>query len=411
MTATGIPPAAAPAPTHGADVLALRDFAAGCAQATTELESCRTTLTRALDTLAWHGPDATGVRADWHQQHVPAMAQVITAIEAAGAHVLREALDQEHASSDSPGAIAPGGAPAAGTEAGAGTGRDRAEAKESRWARLRSTLLGAWLGFRAGGAVGAALGALGGPRALEAITGVADSRASRTFITEVPSTQPAGPPQDVADMMSRLGEAYQVPGGVIVETVTAPDGTRTAFVYAAGTQTWSLNPGSSTNDGSAAVASVMGRDNANRVAMLQALDAHGVDSGTPVVLVGHSQSAKTQLDMAADPYVLARYNIHSVVGAGAGGGQFDVPEDINVISLRNRLDPVTRLGGAPDNAITVRGTWIRGLHSVDSYTDLARDHGSAELEAWVQDLGLGTSDAVHRSTYSGQVAPAGPGGQ
>lgn len=149
----------------------------------------------------------------------------------------------------------------------------------------------------------------------------------------------------------------------------------------------------------------------SRTTLTQALDAHGVDSDTPVVLVGHSQSAKTQLDMAADPYVLARYNIHSVVGAGAGGGQFDVSEHVNVISLRNRLDPVPRFGGAPDNAINVRGTWIRGFHSVDSYTDLARDHGSPELDAWVQDLGLGAHDDVHRRTFSGQVAPTGVGGQ
>jgi len=394
--------------SHGADIQALRDFAAGCTHAGATLQSTREHLTAALDGLSWHGPDATRTRTDWHQQHAPALIQVVSAMEAAAAHVNREADEQERVSSDVPGAAV--ASPVPRGEVGATVDRDRAERRESRWARVRSALIGWGLGL-AGGPIGAALGSIGGPRALDAITGAADARAARTYITEVPSTQPTSPPQDVAEMMERVQEAYQVPGGVIVESVTSADGTRTAFVYAAGTQDWSLSPGTSTNDGSAAVASALGRDNANRVAMLQALQAHGVDSQTPVVLVGHSQSAKTQLDMAADPYVLARYNIHSVVGAGAGGGQFEVPEHINVVSLRNRLDPVTYAGGAPDNAINIRGTWLGGVHSLEKYTDFARDHDNAELDAWWQQLGLGSGDDVHRSTYSGQVAHPGPDGR
>lgn len=389
--------------SHGADVQALRDFSAGCSGASAALQSTRAVLTRALDGLDWRGPDATRVRADWHQQHVPAFTQVISALEAAAAQVAREAEEQERVSSDVPGAVSA----AIREEPATGAQREQAQDRESRWARLRSALLGGWAGFQALGPIGAAVGAIGGPRALDAITDAADARAARTFITEVPSTQPATGPGDVAEMMTRLQEAYQIPGGVIVETVTGADGASTAFVYAAGTQDWSLSPGTSTNDASAAVASAMGRDNANRVAMLQALRAHGVDPDTPVVLVGHSQSAKTQLDMAADPYVLARYNIHSVVGAGAGGGQFDVPEHIDVISLRNRLDPVTYAGGAPDDAITVRGTWVGGAHSLEKYTELARDHGSDELHAWWHRLGLSAGEEVHRSAYSGQVAPGG----
>src|SRR5699024_7924787 len=100
------------------------------------------------------------------------------------------------------------------------------------------------------------------------------------------------------------------------------------------------------------------------------------------------------------------YHIHSVVGAGVGGGQYDIPEHINVVSVRNRLDPVTYIGGAPDGAIDVRGTWVRGAHSLDHYVEFTRGQGGDELEAWVANLGLTENDHVQRTMYSGQVGPA-----
>lgn len=396
--------------THGADVDALRHFARLCESSAEELHQVHDRLNAAVHELDWRGPDAQRLRSEWDTRQGPAVIGILSAVRHAGQDAQAHAEDQHAASTDAVGLAAGGEVEFAGPGISTPEQDKEREAAEAAWAKRAGAGLLALLGLKAGGPVGAVLGAVLGPRLVDRMASVADDRAARTVVDELPMTGPATAPKNIGEMFDRVNAAYETPGGIQLDVVTRADGTTVAFLYAAGTQTWSLSPGENPNDGSAGVASAIGKNNANRVAMLAVLDRANLTEGTEIVLVGHSQSAKTQMDMAADPYVQAKYTIHSVVSAGASGGQYDIPESINVISVRNEHDRVPLLGGPPERAIHVVDSWRGDAHSKELYADLAHRHGNPEVDRWMQDLNIGGDDAVERRMFQGRVLPqADPG--
>jgi hypothetical protein len=138
--------------------------------------------------------------------------------------------------------------------------------------------------------------------------------------------------------------------------------------------------------------------------MLAAMDE--IPAGVPIHLATHSQSSFAALDLAADPYVRARHDIASIITAGAGGGNFDIPAGTTVVSVRNPFDPVARIGGAPAGAIDVTGSWSSDHpHSSHEYANLLGRTRSPELDAWWRSVGVEVGSTVTTRVFQGTVEP------
>ena len=82
----------------GADVAALRRFAAECARRRQELDAARARLDARLAALAWHGPDREQFLGEWREVHAAALAVVAAELSAAARRAAYHADRQEHAS-------------------------------------------------------------------------------------------------------------------------------------------------------------------------------------------------------------------------------------------------------------------------------------------------------------------------
>ena len=102
----------------------------------------------------------------------------------------------------------------------------------------------------------------------------------------------------------------------------------------------------------------------------------------------------------------ARHDIASVVTTGAGGGNVDIPAGTTVVSVRNPVDPVARIGGAPEGAIDVTGSWTSDHpHSSREYANLLGRTRSPELDAWWRSVGVDPGSTVTTRVFQGRVAP------
>ena len=120
-------------------------------------------------------------------------------------------------------------------------------------------------------------------------------------------------------------------------------------------------------------------------AVTAALQSMGVDSATPVELVGHSQAGIVAANLAADPSFTSHYNVRSVITAGSpvAGAMGRVPENIHMISFENSNDLVPKLEAGLNpgstNHVTVWGNRgslfnIPQAHNRDSvYANMADD--------------------------------------
>jgi hypothetical protein len=401
--------------THGADVAALRDWSSAAEAGARTLGDVAGRVEIAVAALTWSGPDRRRFADDWSGRCAPGLRAVSEALLNASAQIATDAVEQANVSAG--GTVGTGttgvGGPASVRRAdGAGSEFDEAadaarEAREAGWARGAGRVLSGLIGSGAGGPVGGALGAVAGPRLVEHLVGVADDRAERTTVADVTDreaitdTLPTGP----ADLLHDMADMYDRDGAVRLDVITRPDGSRVALIYAPGTQDWSLDTDAANPLGAyGAVGAASGKDTPIRRVMLAALDQ--VPDGIPVHLTTHSQSSFAALDVAADPYVRARHNIASIVTAGAGGGNFELPAGITLVSVRNPLDPVARVGGAPDAAIDVTGVWASvNTHSSREYADLVARTESPELDAWWRSVGIEPGSTMRTRVLRGTVAP------
>lgn len=86
--------------SHGMDVGAVRQLASQFGAKADEIDQIASTLTTQLDGTAWIGPDATRFRSDWQSQHVAALRNVSNALREAQQTAMRNADQQEQASSN-----------------------------------------------------------------------------------------------------------------------------------------------------------------------------------------------------------------------------------------------------------------------------------------------------------------------
>ncbi|WP_420114484.1 WXG100 family type VII secretion target [Pseudactinotalea sp.] len=370
--------------THGADLGALREWSTASADGASRLEEIANRLDRSLTVFAWNGPDHLRFSEQWQTHFTPVLRSVSDGLAHVSDQVAREA-DQQQQASD--------------------TAR---EAREAGWARGAGRLLLGVLGNAGGGPVGSVIGALAGPRLVDRMVGVADARADRTGVTEITATAGITDtlPTSPGDMVHDMADMYDHEGAVRVDIVTRPDGSQVALLYVPGTQDWSLDPDGGNPMGAyGAVGAASGKDTPIRRVVLEAMEQ--VPEGVPIHLATHSQSSFAALDLAADPYVRARHDIASIVTTGAGGGNFDVPAGTTLVSVRNPFDPVARIGGAPDGAIDVTGSWGTSghPHSSREYANLLDRSSSPELNAWWRSVGIDPGSTMETRVFQGTVEP------
>jgi hypothetical protein len=129
-------------------------------------------------------------------------------------------------------------------------------------------------------------------------------------------------------------------------------------VYIPPTQTWRFDGGANPFDGSSNVRSVGGQSTAAASAVTQALAASGARRGEPVMLSGYSQGGLTAAQLAADPDFRKEFSVSTVLTVGSPVAGFDVPDDVQVLSIEHEQDLVPALddGRNPDarNWTTVR---------------------------------------------------------
>ncbi len=382
--------------THGADIDALRAWSRASDEAVQRLDDVTTRLDRAVGDLAWCGSDRQRFAADWQSRFSPSLRAIGSALARASESVDRHADEQWRASDDG---VGRGGG-------GAVVGDAEREAQEAAWARGAGRMVLSTLGAAVGGPVGALVGAIGGPALVDHMVGVADAQADRTSVREVTGhgivdAAPARP----SDVLHDMADMYDREGQVRLDLITGPDGRQVAVLYAPGTQDWSLDRDTTNPMGSyGAVGSASGKDTPLRRLMLAAMDE--VPDGVPIHIASHSQSSFQALDLAADPYVRAHHDIASVITTGAGGGNFDVPAGTQIVSVRNPWDPVTRIGGAPDHAIDVTGSWSGDHpHSSREYANLLGRTTTAELDQWWRSVGIDPGARVQTRVFEGTVAP------
>jgi uncharacterized protein YukE len=79
----------------GLDVEQVRSLSKQLNTQSQQVQQILTTLTSALQSVQWTGPDADGFRNDWNGQHTASLKQVIAALEDASQKAAKNASDQE----------------------------------------------------------------------------------------------------------------------------------------------------------------------------------------------------------------------------------------------------------------------------------------------------------------------------
>lgn len=82
----------------GLDVQQVRQLSTQLNQKASDIDSILSTLTSALNSTEWEGPDAMQFRNDWSGQHTSALRQVAQALRDAGSKASQNASAQEQTS-------------------------------------------------------------------------------------------------------------------------------------------------------------------------------------------------------------------------------------------------------------------------------------------------------------------------
>jgi hypothetical protein len=168
----------------------------------------------------------------------------------------------------------------------------------------------------------------------------------------LPYDVPGGEVRGIGDLMGGSSEIDDIGGTEfsdirIIETVGPPP---SYIVQIPSTKVWDPNAGSAANDSTSDVVAMQGEQTALAEAVLEAMRAQGISPTDPVMLEGFSLGGITAGLLASDPTV--PFNITHVVTAGSPVARYDIPDDVQVLSLEFEEDPVARLDGRenPDSA-------------------------------------------------------------
>lgn len=255
------------------------------------------------------------------------------------------------------------------------------------------TVLGRYIGQGEEPLIGLLAGVLAGPAVLAgrpaapllsgraAAAGGAPSTATVVTPRPVPAAvAAAGAPTGVGDVLRRLEDTHEAPRSelrVRVERTTHADGSTSVVVYLPGTKKWtsaSDNPA----DLDAILQGMAGEPSALTDAALKAMEEAGVRPGEPVLLAGYSLGGITAAQMAADSALHARFDVQGLVTAGSPIGHFDIPSDVQTVSLEHPEDLVPHLDGAENTSLKSSQVTVTaptpgqlGAHEIEGYVQLA----------------------------------------
>ena len=155
---------------------------------------------------------------------------------------------------------------------------------------------------------------------------------------EIPLPRPT-PPAGFADLADRIPTAEDG-GQVRIERYGDADHP-SWLVYIGGTVEWSPTGSTEPWDMTSNVTAVADQEAGSYRAVLQAMQAAGVQAGDPVVPVAHSQGGLLAAELAARGDV----NTVGMVTFGAPAGQVAVPADLPAIAVEHTDDLIPALGG------------------------------------------------------------------
>lgn len=202
----------------------------------------------------------------------------------------------------------------------------------------------------------------------------------------------------------------------------SPTGERSWSVVIKGTAQW-VPGGTNPQDIETNLAGISGFDSDQSRAIKEAMAIVGIKEGEPVEFIGHSQGGIEAGRIAADPEVLDKYNVVSVMTAGSPVAFTPGNPQVRVLSLENTRDIVPALDGEHnarvDGQVTVHFDGDKlglknekgepaGPHDVPVYTEAMSEieaagarPGLEEVREWedhrvhAMGIGAGTTTTVH----------------
>lgn len=194
---------------------------------------------------------------------------------------------------------------------------------------------------------------------------------------------PVSSPTGVADLFDRVPSPSDDRPQVRIDRFGGDDDPSWA-VYIGGTASWDLTAGEQPWDLTSDVEAVAGRPSGSYDAVVQALQAAGVEAGDPVIAVGHSQGGVLAAQLASDD----RFSVTGIVTAGAPIASADVPASVAVLQVEHSDDVVPSLAGvsAADSSpehLLLRREFLSGAN--DDATGFVPAH---DLAGYRQTAGL-----------------------
>ena len=152
--------------------------------------------------------------------------------------------------------------------------------------------------------------------------------------------------QELQASRGSLGQDYEEAGVISIQRVEHADGRTSWVVYVPGTTDWTVGDGEP-QDLLTNLEGVGGTPTVMESAVVTAMRQAGIRSDDEVALYGHSQGGITVSNIAADPAIQDRYNITTVLTAGAPTAGADIPDDVHALHVENTGDAVPGLDAAP----------------------------------------------------------------
>ena len=170
--------------------------------------------------------------------------------------------------------------------------------------------------------------------------------------------------QELQASRGSLGQDYEEAGVISIQRVEHADGRVSWVVYVPGTTDWTVGDGEP-QDLLTNLEGVGGTPTAMESAVVTAMRQAGIQPGEEVALYGHSQGGITVSNIAADPAIQDRYNITTVLTAGAPTAGADIPDDVHALHLENAGDAVPGLDAAPTPTGPHRQVAMLDTHQMD----------------------------------------------
>jgi len=190
------------------------------------------------------------------------------------------------------------------------------------------------------------------------------------------ATETRQPISTLADIGSRIQSIDESVGQILVETYVASNGSRTLLVYLPGTQSFSPIGGNNPFDLATDTALLTEPENSELLkAVAAALNQSGA-KGANVIFAGYSLGGIAAAALA----IQSGQTVSGVVTIGAPVGQFQLPENVPVLSIQHSNDPVPAASGETNpltkNWATVSrsaelplGTPALEAHDLDHYRE------------------------------------------